>query len=594
MGKKERLKFREKWKTTWSIEKKMQTVILAVIIGMTVIAICVSIIFSIDTLTEQSQEYSAERLQTMAAEYDSNLRQYKSVMTSIVLDESVQQYCENIRQEETNALAGNVYSTLQNMMNIQVNVNFIAIINENTQQYVYNGNVSLSESNFETIYQEDYQDSSKAEGADNIVFSFSNNYYRGKRYTLTVYFPVYSTSHVGVRNGMIVMNLDDNMLTQLYSNRGASYSQIYLTDTEGVILSGASLAEESLSASYRDILQGDSGSVHKNGKIINYHKVGNWGYYLVYEIPYSYLFRDSVGIVGVLLTSMLIVMVIALTVSRKITGKLYEPINNIVQKMNDVSKGDLRTRFESEPVDSDSQKLQEGFNIMMDEIDTLINQIKEEQEQMKRIELNSLQSQIQPHFLYNTLECIHWQAASDGNIEISTMVKALAQYYRICLSQGNDIIPIERELEHIKNYLIIQNMRYGDIIELNIDVPEQYRQVKIPKLTLQPLVENSIYHGIKVKEGRKGNIKIFTEQEGKDFFLIVCDNGEGMSEERVNYLNQQISEFDKNIGYGINNVNKRIELMFGKEYGLTFYRNPEAGIRVKIRLPDSTREGERV
>ena len=116
MGKKERLKFREKWKTTWSIEKKMQTVILAVIIGMTVIAICVSIIFSIDTLTEQSQEYSAERLQTMAAEYDSNLRQYKSVMTSIVLDESVQQYCENIRQEETNALAGNVYSTLQNMM----------------------------------------------------------------------------------------------------------------------------------------------------------------------------------------------------------------------------------------------------------------------------------------------------------------------------------------------------------------------------------------------------------------------------------------------------------------------------------------------
>lgn len=594
MSKKERLKFRDKWKTIWSIEKKMQIVILSVIIGMTVIAICVSIIFSVDTLTEQNQEYGAERLQTMAAEYDSNLKQYKSVMTSIVLDESVQEYCENTETKEANLLAGNVYSTLQNMMNIQSNVNFIAIINENTWQYVYNGNVNLSESNFEDIYQEDYRESSKTRGEKNIVFSFSNNYYRGKKYTLTVYFPVYSTSRVGIRNGMIIMNLDDNMLTQLYSNRAASYSHIYLTDTEGNILSGASSTEESLSANYQDILQGDSGAVHKNGKLINYHEVGDWGYYLVYEIPYSYLLRDCVGIVGVLLTSMLIVMVIALTVSRKITGKLYEPINNIVQKMNDVSKGNLRTRFESDPVDSDSQKLQEGFNIMMDEIDTLIDQIKEEQEQMKRIELNSLQSQIQPHFLYNTLECIHWQAASDGNTEISTMVKALAQYYRICLSQGNDIIPIERELEHIKNYLIIQNMRYGDIIELNIDVPAQYRKVKIPKLTLQPLVENSIYHGIKVKEGRKGNIKIFTEQDGKDFFLIVCDNGEGMSEERVSYLNQQISEFDKNIGYGINNVNKRIELMFGKQYGLTFYRNPESGISVKIRLPDSTREGERV
>lgn len=594
MGKKERLRLREKWKTTWSIEKKMQTVILAVIIGMTVIAICVSIIFSIDTLTEQNQEYSAERLQTMAAEYDSNLRQYKSVMTSIVLDESVQQYCENTQPEETNPLAGNVYSTLQNMMNIQVNVNFIAIINENTQQYVYNGNVSLSESDFENTYQEDYQECSKAEGENNIVFSFSNNYYRGKRYTLTVYFPVYSTSRVGVRNGMIVMNLDDNMLTQLYSNRDASYSQIYLTDTEGVILSGAGMAEDALLANYQDILQGDSGSVHKNGKIINYHKVGRWEYYLVYEIPYSYLFRNCADIIEVLLISMLIVMAIALTVSRKLTGKLYEPINNIVHKMNDVSKGNLRTRFEGAPIDSDSKKLQEGFNVMMDEIDTLINQIKEEQEQMKRIELNSLQSQIQPHFLYNTLECIHWQAASDGNTEISTMVKALAQYYRICLSQGNDIIPIERELEHIRNYLIIQNMRYGDIIELSIDVPMQYRAVKIPKLTLQPLVENSIYHGIKVREGQKGNIKIFTEQDGKDFYLIVWDNGEGMPKERVDYLNQQISEFDKDIGYGINNVNKRIELMFGKEYGLTFYQNPEAGIRVKIRLPDSKKEGDSV
>lgn len=594
MSKKGRLKFRDKWKTIWSIEKKMQIVILSVIIGMTVIAICVSIIFSVDTLTEQNQEYSAERLQTMAAEYDSNLKQYKSVMTSIGLDESVQEYCENTEAKEAPPLAGNAYSTLQNMINIQSNVNFIAIINENTWQYVYNGNVNLSESNFENIYQKDYRESSKTRGEKNIVFSFSDNYYRGKKYTLTVYFPVYSTSRVGIRNGMIIMNLDDNMLTQLYSNRAASYSHIYLTDTEGNILSGASSTEESLSVNYQNILQGDSGAVHKNGKLINYHEVGDWGYYLVYEIPYSYLFRDCVGIVGVLLTSMLIVMVIALTVSRKITSKLYEPINNIVQKMNDVSKGNLRTRFESEPVDSDSQKLQEGFNIMMDEIDTLIDQVKEEQEQMKRIELNSLQSQIQPHFLYNTLECIHWQAASDGNTEISTMVKALAQYYRICLSQGNDIIPIERELEHIKNYLIIQNMRYGDIIELNIDVPAQYRKVKIPKLTLQPLVENSIYHGIKVKEGRKGNIKIFTEQDGKDFFLIVCDNGEGMSEERVNYLNQQISVFDKNIGYGINNVNRRIELMFGKEYGLSFYRNPEAGISVKIRLPDSTREGERV
>lgn len=590
----ERVKFREKWKTTWSTEKKMQTVILSVIISMTVIAISVSTFSSVNTLTEQNQQYSEERLQTMAAEYDSNLEQYKSVMLSIALDESVQKYCENTNQGESSPLAGNVYSTLMNMLNIQSNANFFAIVNEHTNYYVYNGNNDLSETDFEDAYKEDYMESSKDQGGDNIVFSFSDNYYRGEKYTLTVYFPVYSSSHVGVRNGMIVLNLDDNMLTQLQSNRGDSYSKIYLTNTEGDILSGITQSDETSTINYQGILQGDFGTAHKNGKLINYQRVGEWDFYLVYEIPYSYLFRDCVGIIALLLISMLIVMMIALTVSRKIIAKLYEPINNIVQKMNDVSKGNLRTRFNEEQTDSDSQKLQEGFNVMMDEIDTLINQIREEQEQMKKIELNSLQSQIQPHFLYNTLECIHWQAASDGNTEISTMVKALAQYYRICLSRGNDIIPIERELEHIKNYLIIQNMRYGDIINLEIQVPQRYRNVRIPKLTLQPLVENSIYHGIKVKEGRKGNIKIYTEQGEKDFYLVVWDDGEGMPQDRVEYLNQQISEFDKDIGYGINNVNKRIELMFGKNYGLTFYQNPEAGISVKIRLPADNVEGDSV
>lgn len=591
---KKRVKLKEKWKTTWSTEKKIQTVILSIIIGMTVIAMVVSTFFSVDTLTEQNQQYSAERLQTMAAEYNSNLNQYKSVMLSIVLDESVQKYCANTDLQESDPLAGNVYGTLMNMLNIQPNANFFAIINENTGRYVYNGNNALAESNFEAAYKEDYAESSKDQGKDNVVFSFSDNYYRGRKYTLTVYFPVYSSSHVGIRNGIVVLNLDDNILTQLQSKRQDSSSRIYLTSTKGNILSGAVQGEDIKAVNYERILQGDSGSAHINGKLINYQKVGSWDYYLVYEIPYSYLFRDCAGIITMLLISMLIVMMIALRVSRKIIRRLYEPINNIVRKMNDVSKGNLRTRFNETQTDSDSKKLQEGFNVMMDEIDTLINQIREEQEQMKRIELNSLQSQIQPHFLYNTLECIHWQAASDGNTEISTMVKALAQYYRICLSQGNDVIPIERELEHIRNYLIIQNMRYGDIIDLEIRVPEQYRKIKIPKLTLQPLVENSIYHGIKVKEGRKGNIKIYTEQDGQDFYLVVWDDGEGMPQDRIDYLNQQISEFDKNIGYGINNVNRRIELMFGKEYGLTFYKNPGPGIRVKIRFPGDKGEGDSV
>ena len=126
---------------------------------------------------------------------------------------------------------------------------------------------------------------------------------------------------------------------------------------------------------------------------------------------------------------------------------------------------------------------------------------------MQEKQIQQLRAQIQPHFLYNTLECIHWQALSEGNKEISTMVKAMAQYYRICLSEGKDIIALGTELDHVRNYLIIQNMRYDNIITLTEMVPEKYFSIKIPKLTLQPLVENSIYHGASGEGGEKGKYR---------------------------------------------------------------------------------------
>jgi two-component system sensor histidine kinase YesM len=197
-----------------------------------------------------------------------------------------------------------------------------------------------------------------------------------------------------------------------------------------------------------------------------------------------------------------------------------------------------------------------------------------------------LQSQIQPHFLYNTLDCIHWQAKAEGNEEISVLVKALAQYYRLCLSKGKDVIRIEQEMEHVKNYLIIQNIRYDNIIECEINIDDNCRASLIPKITLQPLVENSIYHGIKVKEGKKGVIKITCQKKGDEVIITVEDNGTGMTEEQINEMNQSISQYDKDFGYGIQNVNKRIEILFGREYGLHYEKNNLGGVTVVIHLPN--------
>ena len=191
----------------------------------------------------------------------------------------------------------------------------------------------------------------------------------------------------------------------------------------------------------------------------------------------------------VVILVLIIVLIIVSIIIRALVRKMYQPLNKVVSKMDYVATGSLRTRINVDNMGEDFAKLAIGFNSMMDEIEVLMEQVKLEQHQLEQIRFNALQSQIQPHFLYNTLECIHWQAIAEGNKEISTMVKALAKYYRICLSKGHDVITIREEVEHIRNYMIIQNMRYDNIIGSEIVVESQVEESLIPKLTLQPLVE---------------------------------------------------------------------------------------------------------
>lgn len=165
------------------------------------------------------------------------------------------------------------------------------------------------------------------------------------------------------------------------------------------------------------------------------------------------------------------------------------------------------------------------------------------------------------------------------------MVKALARYYRICLSKGHDVIPLKTEVEHVQNYLIIQNMRYDNIIGSSIYVEENCKEAMIPKLTLQPLVENSIYHGIKIKEGKQGSISLSAARQGELVKILIADTGTGMTQEQITEMNQHLSEYDEGFGYGVRNVNKRIELLYGKEYGLHYVKNESGGVTVEITLP---------
>ena len=573
---------------TWNLKKKMSFFLTLTILLTSIVTLLVSTMSAVYYMTEQSKDMVRTQLATLASNYSGTLEQYQNLAIALVIEDSVQEYCksEESAGKQYDQEAGAVYDYLLNMLNVQSNMNFAVVEKSSTNNYVYKGNSSVVDAKFEEVCKEDYEESIPAKQGSKVRMSFSNRYFRSGKYTLTIYHPIYSVASVGKEQGMLVMNLNDNLIEQLRAETDQGMEKdLFLMDCNGRIVSIANQDRIGQKISYLEQLQGNSGSFRNGGMLVNYQKVGKWNYYLVNEISVFELYKGSVGVMVILMIVIIGMTVLSILVMRKMMKSFYEPVDRVVSVMDDVSEGRLEKRIDLKSMDADSRKLAEGFNSMMNEIDGLMEQVKEEQHQMEQIRFNALQSQIKPHFLYNSLECIHWQAVADGNKEISVLVKALAQYYRICLSRGKEIIPLKQELEHIRSYLVIQNMRYDNIIELEDNIPEEFYFLQIPKMTLQPLIENSIYHGIRIKEGEKGKITLDIRKEGKDVYLMIQDSGNGMSPEKIQEMNQSISQYDEKFGYGVRNVNKRIELMFGKEYGLHFSQNELGGLTVEIHLP---------
>lgn len=573
---------------TWNLKKKMSFFLTLTILLTSIVTLLVSTMSAVYYMTEQSKDMVRTQLATLASNYSGTLEQYQNLAIALVIEDSVQEYCksEESAGKQYDQEAGAVYDYLLNMLNVQSNMNFAVVEKSSTNNYVYKGNSSVVDAKFEEVCKEDYEESIPAKQGSKVRMSFSNRYFRSGKYTLTIYHPIYSVASVGKEQGMLVMNLNDNLIEQLRAETDQGMEKdLFLMDCNGRIVSIANQDRIGQKISYLEQLQGNSGSFRNGGMLVNYQKVGKWNYYLVNEISVFELYKGSVGVMVILMIVIIGMTVLSILVMRKMMKSFYEPVDRVVSVMDDVAEGRLEKRIDLKSMDADSRKLAEGFNSMMNEIDGLMEQVKEEQHQMEQIRFNALQSQIKPHFLYNSLECIHWQAVADGNKEISVLVKALAQYYRICLSRGKEIIPLKQELEHIRSYLVIQNMRYDNIIELEDNIPEGFYFLQIPKMTLQPLIENAIYHGIRIKEGEKGKITLDIRKEGKDVYLMIQDSGNGMSPEKIQEMNQSISQYDEKFGYGVRNVNKRIELMFGKEYGLHFSQNELGGLTVEIHLP---------
>ncbi|MBM7564194.1 cache domain-containing sensor histidine kinase [Paenibacillus sacheonensis] len=258
-------------------------------------------------------------------------------------------------------------------------------------------------------------------------------------------------------------------------------------------------------------------------------------------------------------------------------------LKHLAKNIRKVTGGDFNTRIRVSSKDEIGQ-ISQDFNYMVAEMAAMIEERFETGKKIKSLELRSLQSQINPHFLYNSLDMINWSAVMSGNAEIETMIQSLSTFYKIGLSKGDDIIPVRNEIEHVRAYVTLQNLRYQDQIALELDVDEGILGLEMLKITLQPIVENAILHGILRSPSKSGTIRISGARKSDIVVFTVEDDGAGMPPDIVERILDQDTQ-DEFHGYGIKNIQERIQLQYGAAYGLAYESEPGRGTTVRITLP---------
>lgn len=329
---------------------------------------------------------------------------------------------------------------------------------------------------------------------------------------------------------------------------------------------------------YQETFQGEE-------RVITVKSVGYTGWKLIGVAP-----RQTVSL-NSLKTQLLVVFVAAFIlflmslVNSYISSRITTPIQKLELSVNEIEKGNLNAKVDAEG-SYEIRHLGKSVQNMAKQIQVLMADIVSEHEKKRKQEFDTLQSQINPHFLYNTLDIIVWMIENEKPDQAVKAVTALARFFRISLSRGKSIITVKDELEHVRNYLMIQHMRFKNRFSYTIEAEDEVLELASLKLMLQPFVENAIYHGMEFMDG-DGEIFISAWKEGEDLYLKVSDNGLGMTEEQVARLFSDMPHTgsSRGSGIGVKNVNERIRLYFGSEYGLSIESEPDEGTVVTIHLP---------
>ena len=586
--------------------KSIQSTMLVSFSALMVLAMLVFMVIAMrytsGTIYENSINYMSQIIQQVNYDIDTYIEYMENISSVIAKSSDVPRYLfdQNQTEAEREAEKERILTQFQTIMESRDDIYNVAAVAKNGRYIINQGDDELT--GYVDIESLDwYQAAMESKSGIAVSSSHVQNAIRSSYKWVITLSRALVNNQTGEREGLFFVDLNYSAISDLCNNNSIEEKgYIFVLDAEGNIvyhpkqqLMYGGLKTENIDAIMEcreDSLIIDEGG---DSKLYTMSKSKRTGWTVVGAVYTSELLKNNeqAQMWYLLVASILLLAVIGISsiISREIT----KPIRSLRDSMRKVQNGQFDTHVEV-ITENEIGSLGRSFNLMTSEIQALMEQNVYEQKQKRKSELKALQAQINPHFLYNTLDSIIWMSEAGESDEVVEMTSALARLLRQSISNDQEEVELEKEIEYVKNYLTIQKMRYKDKLEFFIYVDPRVAHVPIIKLVLQPLVENAIYHGIKYKE-TKGNLKIYARPVDGRVEIVVADDGIGMDEDVMEHIFDEHRKEQKRNGVGVPNVQKRLKLQYGSEYGIRYESVKGAGTKAVITIPvDGGRTDEKM
>ena len=573
-----------------SIQSAIFAAVTVLLLSAVLIITGVSMRYTRNSIFENSSVYTQNIIKQMNQNIDSYIDYMENIAYMISSNEDVQEYLfgDNVDDGTRERLINQFKTILDGRSDIRN----LGIIGINGRKLINDGKQSVNP-DLKLSTQEWYLDALHKPEGPLLTSSHVQHIVSGERpWVITLSRGIRNFSNGGEKEGVFFIDLNYSAISELCDqNTIGTKGYAFILDESGSIVYHPQQQQlyNELQTENIDLITDTkddtvrTGSGNK-GKLYCISRSNKTGWTVVGCMSISELLRKSSQAQSIYVLIAAALMIVALIFSSFLAKGFTYPIQRLRDSMARVQEGDFNGADVEIDSDNEIGSLTRSFNVMTHRIQDLMEQNVKDQEAKRKSELKALQSQINPHFLYNTLDSIIWMAEGKKYEEVVLMTASLARLLRQSISNEDEVVPISREVEYAKGYLTIQKMRYKDKLEFQIDVEPSILNIPLIKLVLQPIIENAIYHGLKYKES-KGLLLVKGFMKDGNAVLKVIDDGVGMDEETLAHIYDRHKVNYHSNGVGVYNVQKRLKLYYGENYGITYESEQGVGTTATITIP---------